>query len=115
MTRRPGVKTPIAVDLQANISGIIRSHREILTKHGAANVAVVVLDNASGEWLAWEGSGDYFDAADGGTINGPLIPRQPGSALKPFTYALAFDSGFSPASVLPDIASHFPTAEAGVL
>jgi penicillin-binding protein 1C len=65
--------------------------------------------------LAWEGSGDYFDAAHGGTINGPLIPRQPGSALKPFTYALAFDSGFSPASVLPDVPSHFPTAEAGVL
>ncbi|MDP9322963.1 MAG: penicillin-binding protein 1C, partial [Acidobacteriota bacterium] len=109
------IQTTIDGELQADIGGIIRSHREILTKHGAANVAVIVLDNASGEWLAWEGSGDYFDAAHGGTINGPLIPRQPGSALKPFTYALAFDSGFSPASVLPDVPSHFPTAEAGVL
>ena len=109
------IRTTIDGELQADIGGIIRSHREILTKHGAANVAVVVLDNASGEWLAWEGSGDYFDVTHGGTINGPLIPRQPGSALKPFTYALAFDSGFSPASVLPDVPSHFPTAEAGVL
>jgi penicillin-binding protein 1C len=109
------IQTTIDGELQADIGGIIRSHREILTKHGAANVAVVVLDNVSGEWLAWEGSGDYFDAAHGGTINGPLIPRQPGSALKPFTYALAFESGFSPASVLPDVPSHFPTAEAGVL
>ncbi len=109
------IRTTIDGELQADIGGIIRSHREILTKHGAANVAIVVLDNASGEWLAWEGSGDYFDAAHGGTLNGPLIPRQPGSALKPFTYALAFDSGFSPASVLPDVPSHFPTAEAGVL
>ena len=83
--------------------------------HGAANVAVVVLDNARGEWLAWEGSGDYGDAEHGGTINGPLVPRQPGSALKPFTYALAFEQGRSPASVLPDIPSHFPTAEPGVL
>ena len=75
------------------------------------NVAVVVLDNARGEWLAWEGSGDYFDAAHGGTINGPVTPRQPGSALKPFTYALAFEEGFSPASVLADVPSSFPTAE----
>ena len=109
------IQTTIDGELQSDIGGIIRSHREILMKHGAANVAVVVLENASGEWLAWEGSGDYFDAAHGGTINGPVIPRQPGSALKPFTYALAFDSGFSPASVLPDVPSHFPTAEAGVL
>ena len=34
-------------------------HRERLLAHGAHNVAVAVLDNASGEWLAWEGSGDY--------------------------------------------------------
>ncbi len=76
---------------------------------------MVVLDNASGEWLAWEGSGDYSDAEHGGAINGPVTPRQPGSALKPFTYALAFESGFTPASVLADVPSHFPTAEAGVL
>ena len=51
----------------------------------------------------------------GGAINGPLVPRQPGSALKPFTYALAFEEGRTPATVLADIPSSFPTAEAGVL
>ncbi len=75
---------------------------------------MVVLDNASGEWLAWEGSGDYFESG-GGTLNGPVMPRQPGSALKPFTYAVAFDNGFSPASVLADVPSTFPTAEPGVV
>ena len=74
-----------------------------------------MLDNERGEWLAWEGSGDYFDAEHGGAIDGPLTPRQPGSALKPFTYALAFERGFTPASVLPDVPSHFPTAEPGVV
>ncbi len=101
--------------MQAEIAGIIQSQRSTLTAHGAQNVAVVVLDNATGEWLAWEGSGDYLDAGHGGTINGPRVARQPGSALKPFTYALAFESGFNPASVLPDIPSNFPTAEPGVL
>ena len=111
----PRIETTLDAGLQSDVVGIIRSHRQALERHGAANVAVVVLDNASGEWLAWEGSGDYADAEHGGAINGPLSPRQPGSALKPFTYALAFESGFTPASVLADVPSHFPTAEAGVL
>ena len=109
------IETTIDRELQGDVHGIIDSQRAALKQHGAANVAVVVLDNRSGGWLAWEGSGDYFDATHGGTINGPVVPRQPGSALKPFTYALAFEIGFDPASVLPDVPAHFPTAEAGVL
>ena len=96
-------------------TGIIRTQRASLDRHGAANVAVVVLDNERGEWVAWEGSGDYFDAEHGGAINGPQMLRQPGSALKPLTYALAFEKGFTPASVLPDVPMHFPTAEPGVV
>ena len=109
------VTTTIDAGLQADVEGIIRSQRSNLVTHRASNVAVVVLYNATGEWLAWEGSGDYFDAAHGGKINGPLALRQPGSALKPFTYALAFEDGRTPATVLADVPSHFPTAEAGVV
>ena len=109
------LETTLDLDLQREVEGIVEHQRESLRQHGAANVAVVVLDNATGEWLAWEGSGRYADADHGGAINGPLVPRQPGSALKPFTYALAFEQGRGPESVLADIPSHFPTAEAGVL
>ncbi|HVQ16159.1 MAG TPA: transglycosylase domain-containing protein, partial [Vicinamibacterales bacterium] len=109
------IETTLDAALQADVTGIIQSHRELLRAHRAQNVAVVMLDNERGEWLAWEGSGDYFDAGSGGTINGPVMPRQPGSALKPFTYALAFEQGFSPASVLADVPSSFPTAEPGVV
>jgi penicillin-binding protein 1C len=113
---RPGrIVTTIDAQLQDDVLGIIRSHRAALEQHGAANVAVVVLDNERSEWLAWEGSGDYLDERRGGAINGPVSPRQPGSALKPFTYALAFERGFTPASVLPDVPMHFPTAEAGIV
>jgi penicillin-binding protein 1C len=111
----PRIATTIDTKLQRAVTGIIESRRAELARHGAYNVAVVVLDNASGEWLAWEGSGDYFDAAHGGAIDGVTTPRQPGSALKPFTYAIAFEQGYTPASILPDIPSHFPTAEEGVL
>ena len=109
------IETTLDAALQADVTGIIEGQRDLLDRHGAANVAVVVLDNATAQWRAWEGSGGYFNAGRGGAINGPLSPRQPGSALKPFTYALAFENGFSPASVLPDVPSNFPTAEPGVL
>ena len=109
------IETTLDLNLQREVGGIIRSHRTLLDRHGARNVAVVVLDNHTGEWLAWEGSGAWLDAERDGSINGPLAPRQPGSALKPFTYGLAFESGFTPASVLPDVPSHFPTSDPGVL
>ncbi len=109
------IVTTIDAELQADVAGIIRSHKPALERHGASNVAVVVLDNARGEWLTWEGSGDYSDVEHGGTINGARALRQPGSTLKPFTYALAFESGYTPATVLADVPSHFPTAEEGVL
>jgi penicillin-binding protein 1C len=113
---RPGrIVTTLDAGLQRDVQGIIRSHRAVLERHRARNVAVVVLKNDTAEWLAWEGSGDYFDAEHGGAVNGPLALRQPGSALKPFTYALAFEEGWSPASVLADVPSHFPTAEPGVV
>jgi penicillin-binding protein 1C len=109
------VVTTLDADLQRSVEGIIRSHRPTLARHGAHNVAVVVLENATGEWLAWEGSGDYHNRDHGGAIDGVVTPRQPGSALKPFTYALAFEQGLGPATVLPDVPSHFPTAEDGIL
>ena len=109
------IETTLDAGLQKDVQGIISAHRRNLNRHGAGNVAVVVLDNISGEWLAWEGSGDYFDLARSGAIDGVTAPRQPGSALKPFTYALAFENGFTPASALPDVPAHFPTAEKGIL
>lgn len=109
------ILTTLDAALQHEVRGILETRRVSLREHGAHNVAVAVLDNATGEWLAWEGSGDYFDQQHGGAIDGVITPRQPGSALKPFTYALAFEKGFTPASVLPDIPSHFPTAEPGIL
>jgi penicillin-binding protein 1C len=109
------VRTSLDAGLQRDVLGIIAAQRDTLLRHGAHSVAVAVLDNATGEWLAWEGSGDYFSETFGGAIDGVTSPRQPGSTLKPFTYALAFESGESPASVLADVPSHFPTAKEGIV
>jgi penicillin-binding protein 1C len=113
--RPPRLTTTLDAALQTTVSDIVHAHRDSLLRHGAHNVAVVVLDNATAEWLAWEGSGDYFDRDNGGAINGGITLRQPGSALKPFVYALGFEAGETPASVLPDIPSSYPTAEPGIV
>jgi penicillin-binding protein 1C len=109
------IVTTLDATLQRTVRQIIEAHRATLDAHQAANVAVAVLDNRRSEWLAWEGSGDYFNAEHGGAIDGVVTPRQPGSALKPFTYAAAFERGYHPARVLADVPSQFPTAEPGVL
>jgi penicillin-binding protein 1C len=57
------------------------------------SVAMVVINNASGEVLARVGSADYFDERRAGQIDMTQAPRSPGSALKPFVYGLAFEDG----------------------
>lgn len=95
-------RTTIDASLQRDVVGIARHNREVLRKRKAANVSVLVIDNATGAIRAWEGSGDYFAAKTGGAINGPLIPRQIGSTIKPFIYAQSFDTGTSPGDLVED-------------
>ena len=104
-------------ELQRTVAGHHRraNARVAADAHDAANVAVAVLDNRTGEWLAWEGSGDYFDTDHGGAIDGVVSPRQPGSALKPFTYAAAFERGIDPATCSPTCRRSFPPRRLGVL
>jgi penicillin-binding protein 1C len=109
------IESTLDATLQRQIQGIIAAHRSVLDRHHAGNVAVAVLDNRAAEWLAWEGSGHYFDAAHSGMIDGVVTPRQPGSALKPFTYAAAFERGYHPGRVLADVPSQFPTAQPGIM
>ena len=57
------------------------------------SVAIMVVDNASGEVLARVASPDYFDARRAGQVDLTRAVRSPGSALKPFIYGLGFEDG----------------------
>lgn len=71
--------------------------------------AVIVLDNASGEVLAWVGSSGDFSAA--GEVDGVTALRQPGSTLKPLLYAQALaERRLTAASLLDDTPTQIPTA-----
>jgi membrane peptidoglycan carboxypeptidase len=84
------------------------------------NAALVALDPQTGAVLAMVGSPDYFDASINGAVNASLSLRQPGSAIKPLTYAAALDperatrAGQQPwtaAALIADLRTVFPTAE----
>jgi penicillin-binding protein 1C len=81
--------------------------------HNAHNAALVALDPYTGQVLAMVGSPDYFDERIDGAVNAALAPRQPGSALKPFTYAAAFDpqrpDPWTPATMILDVRTPFVT------
>ncbi|MBA2685931.1 MAG: penicillin-binding protein 1C [Gemmatimonadaceae bacterium] len=80
-----------------------------LRERGVEQAAAVVLDNRTGEVLAWVGSPNFW-ADTSGQTDMVISPRQPGSALKPFLYGLAFDRGFTPASILADIPHTYQTS-----
>lgn len=77
--------------------------------HDLSNAALVLLDNESGAMLSMLGGVDYFDATNAGQVNMTVAPRQPGSALKPVTYATAFMDGFTPATLLYDVKTVYRT------
>ena len=103
------IRSSLDLELQTEIEAEARHTVDVLHDRGVADAAVVVLDNESGEVLAWIGSPDFWSAGDGQT-DMVVSARQPGSALKPFLYGLALDRGYTAASVLPDIPRAYATA-----
>jgi penicillin-binding protein 1C len=106
--RATSVRTSIDVELQAAVESEVRHTVDVLKTRGVEDAAAVVLDNQSGEVLAWVGSPDFWSAGDGQT-DMVVSARQPGSALKPFLYGLALDRGITAATVLPDVPKSYAT------
>jgi len=141
------VVTTLDLDLQRRAEDIVRRRMAELNRrepgkpdYHATSAALVAIDPETGQVLALVGSADYFDRAIDGAVNVALALRQPGSAIKPLTYAAAFGASasgstsasgmsrgsdpspttsrgpypplpFTPATVLSDVATSFPTRE----
>jgi 1A family penicillin-binding protein len=112
------VTTTLDVDLQDAAQELLRRQVALLATprdggpdHRVRNGAVVVLDPSSGAILTMVGSPNFDDAASQGQVNAALARRQPGSAIKPLTYAAALERGWTPASTILDIPTTFQTRE----
>lgn len=100
------VKTTLDAALQKEIRGIVQNELALLKEQEAGQAAVLVMDNATGEILAWVGSAHRADPR-GGQLDGVLIPRSAGSTLKPFVYALGFRAGSWAGEIIPDIPTFY--------
>ena len=106
------VVTTIDSRLQREVAELARRAARGVADYGASAVSVVVVDNATGDVLAYLGSPDFFAQRALGQNDGARALRQPGSALKPFVYAAAMARlGMTPATLLPDLELSLPTPE----
>ena len=105
------VETSIDPELQAVAEEQVAEEVSRLVARRVSSAAAVVVDNATGEVLAYVGSPDFFSAEIFGQNDGVQMKRQPGSALKPFIYADAFARGLTPATVIPDLEASFGAAK----
>ncbi|MDW8328180.1 MAG: penicillin-binding protein 1C, partial [Anaerolineales bacterium] len=131
------VTTTLDLDLTRAAEAIVRRRLQQLADdrngpaHNATGAALVALDPRTGQVLAMLGSPNYFDASISGAINMAVAPRQPGSAIKPITYAAAFspelcnlqspisgakrsaigDCPWTPATMILDVHTAFVTKE----
>ncbi len=99
-----GLKVHTTLDLRINelAQDALRQHLARLAGNRVSNGAVLVTRPDSGEILAMVGSVDYFDDQIDGRVNVTAALRQPGSTIKPMTYAAALELGMSPAEILWD-------------
>lgn len=108
--RAPIVRSTIDLQLQRRVQAHLRRNLAEVRHRGASNSASVVVDTRDGAVLAYVGSVDYFDEEDHGAIDFLQVKRSPGSTLKPFIYAMAFEDGrLTAASELDDVPMDFVT------
>ncbi|OUL28635.1 penicillin-binding protein 1C [Nostoc sp. RF31YmG] len=101
---RTTINRPLQQFVEAQVKQVISS----LALNNVHDAAALVIDNHTGEVLAYVGSPDYFDEAKLGRNDGVQALRQPGSTLKPFVYELALEKGaIRPNTILADVPAYY--------
>jgi penicillin-binding protein 1C len=104
---RTTLDRPLQRFVQAQAQDVIGA----LDRYHVTGAAALVVDNRTGEVLAYVGSPDYFSDEALGRNDGVQALRQPGSSLKPFTYELALERGtIRSTTILPDVPAAYAIA-----
>lgn len=96
------VTTTLDLNIQEILQAEINTELKTLKSLHVQNGAGMVVNPETGEILAMAGSHDFFDTKNDGQVNVTLQERQPGSSIKPITYALALSRGLTPSSTIDD-------------
>jgi penicillin-binding protein 1C len=100
--------TTLDAGLQRTVERQIPRYVSEYGDRGIRNVAALLVDSREMSVKAWVGSADYWNQAIDGQVDGVLAKRSPGSALKPFIYAMALDQGvLHPRTMLRDAPTSF--------
>jgi penicillin-binding protein 1C len=101
-----GVRTrsSLRLSLQRAVEEAVNRRSDELAREGIADMAAVVIDNLSGEVVAYVGNASPYRERTGVSVDIALAPRSTGSILKPFLYKAALEEGvILPRTLLPDI------------
>ncbi len=96
------VITTLDPQIQIQTQQIVAEGEKRLTSVGASNAGALVLDGPTGQILSMVGSFDYNRDDIDGKVNMTTAPRQPGSSIKPYLYANAWQNGYNPQTLLVD-------------
>ncbi|MGD2105413.1 MAG: transglycosylase domain-containing protein [Anaerolineae bacterium] len=102
------IYTTLDPDLQAKAEQAVREGIAKLADRNVTNGALVSIEPATGYIRAMVGSVDFNDQSIDGQVNVALRCRQPGSSIKPLTYAASFERNWTPATLLWDVRTEFP-------
>lgn len=104
----PQVRTTLDLSLQEFVETQVKQVLDSLRHNNVNHAAAIVIDNRTGEVLAYVGSPDYFNEANQGRNDGVQALRQPGSSLKPFLYELALEKDLiQPNTILADVPTRY--------
>src|SRR6202011_5432266 len=102
------VRTTIDRGLQQFVETQVVQVLSSLSSRNVHHAAVIVVDNHTGQVLAYVGSPNYFSEVQMGRNDGVQALHQPGSALKPFLYQLALENrAIHPNTILADVPAHY--------
>ena len=113
------VTTSLDYSIQQKAENIVNTEINGLTDYHVGNGAAIVTDPKTGEILAFVGGKNYFadltpkgctpgkDCTFEPDVDAALSARQPGSSLKPIIYSVAFEHGYTPATMIMDVSTNF--------
>jgi 1A family penicillin-binding protein len=111
MVEQGGLKVTTTLDLsyQKKVEKIVKEEMDKAKRLNITNAALIAVNPRTGEILAYVGSKDYFAQDIPGKFDVvSQALRQPGSAIKPVTYALALEKGYTAATLIMDTRTVFP-------
>jgi penicillin-binding protein 1C len=105
---RHTIYSTINLESQLKTEALVKEHINRWYFRNVKNAAALVIDNKTGNVIAYVGSADFYNNEDAGQVDGVRAIRSPGSTLKPLIYGLAFDNGIvTPKSVISDVPVYF--------